>query len=700
MKRVVIAVIAFVAQTAGAQPSRDSVTVARALDAVRQFQSIWRNQWTAGLPERAKRMNKIQGPVPAHSAATDIRIDPRGGDLTCFFYGPNGAPDHGWGIAPKLRKINSEGNDRHWTCPNWLPPIDYYFSQAILGDEREWIDNALEPSSRPRVATERRALLQQLRLAVSAVPHDSVLVGQYIRMLVDNREFAGAENAAAHCGASPPWCFALKGYVLHKQGLIAESESAFLASIAAQAPAQRCGFTRIGALLQAEARKAYAKMTCAGQDSINQTVWWLADPLWSVDGNDRLTEQFSRKVMIALHAALGRDERYNWTTLGGGDALIETIERYGWMSFAYGYSSYGPSYARGPHSVAFPSVAPGAYGGTPKNLNEKLAARALGGFKTTYEYSIGRVHVVPPSSMVSDPFSITNEDWSINAPAGTSWDYTFNWWPEEHYAPVHPLIKLRDQQTAFLRRQDNALLAFSTALAKTDIDRKLGDSVPAAIAVSTGPGTIDVVQRRRVGAQDRLTFLAPLPTAQSIVSVEIPWSSRGERAARSRFAVKPPPPLSQLRAGDAAISDPIILSVPGGTSALPNLADSAIALMHGSTTLPAGSNEIGVYWETYGISAGDSVEVTVGVQRKGAGVVDRVTSVVGALSSSNSLVTASWFEPQPGVAVRNVPGAVPIQMRSIVLNISALPVGTYTLEISVKKRGLDALKSAREFTIR
>jgi hypothetical protein len=475
-------------------------------------------------------------------------------------------------------------------------------------------------------------------------------------------------------------------------GQIAEADDAFRKSLAAQEPAQRCSFAKIGALLQAETRKEYAKMSCVKQDSVNQTIWWLSDPLWTVDGNDRMTEQFSRKVTIALHAALGRDERYSWLPLGGGDALAEMIERYGWMSYAYAGGT--------PPPVMFPTVERGAYGGIPKNLEEKLAARKLGGFKTTYEYSIGRVHVVPPSSMVRDPFSITNDDWSLNAPAGNTWDITFNWWPEEHYTPVSPLIKLREQQTALLRRQDSAMIAYSTALANTDIERRLGDSVTGAIAVSTSPASVNVVQRKRLGAQDRLTFLAPLPSAPVLVSVEVPWTKPGERGARSRFAVKPPAPLSRMRAKEVAISEPAILAVPAGATALPNLADSVIAFMYGSTFLPTGTTDIGVYWETYGIGAGDTVEVTVGVQRKGtSGFVERVSSAVGG-SSASSLVSTSWMEPQPGHEVRNVPGAVPIQMRSIILNVGALPLGTYSLEISVKKRGADNLKTSREFTIR
>jgi hypothetical protein len=692
--RSAVTAIAFALQATNAQtsPGPDTVTVGRALAAVRTFQSLWRNQWTAGLPQQQRRLNRIQGPIPRFSLATNITVDPRAADLACSFYGPNAAPDHAWGVSPKERKIPSRTNDRVWMCPNWLPPDDYYLSQPLLPDERESIDNALEPAFRPLVVNERRALIRELSAAVSLVPSDSVLVGQYVRMLVDNREMEGALNAVKRCGASRGWCHALEGFVLHRMGRTAQSDAAFHASLASQSDVERCEFTRIGALLQLETRKVYEKLSCAGQDSVNQRVWWLADPLWTVDGNDRLTEQFARRVMIALHAALGRDERYNWTPMGGGDALAEMIERYGWMSYA---NSGGIT-----RSVMFPSVARGPYGGFPKHLEEKLAARQLGGFKTTYEYSLGRVHVVPPSSMVERPFDISNDDWSLNAPSGTSWDHTFNWWPEEHYAPVHPLIKLREQQTAFLRRQDNALLAFSTALANTDIERKLGDSVDAAIAVSDGPSSIDVVERKRLGAQDRLTFLSRLPDAPALVSVEVPWNSDGERGARSRFGIKPPPPLSRMRAGEVAISDPVILSVPAGATALPNLADSVISLMHGSTTLAPGANEIGVYWETYGVSPGDTVEVTVGIRREGAAsIVDRVTSAVG-VGSASSLVSASWTEPQPGHAVRNVAGAIPIQMRSVVLDIRAVPIGTYVLEVSVRRRGGATARSSREFTIR
>ena len=284
--------------------------------------------------------------------------------------------------------------------------------------------------------------------------------------------------------------------------------------------------------------------------------------------------------------------------------------------------------------------------------------------------------------MVNDPFSITNADWSMNAPGG-AWDFTFNWWPVEHYAPLHPLVKLVDQQTAFLRRQDSTLIAYATNLARTELARRLGDSVRGVIMASTGPRSIRRLDEKVVGAQSRLTFLSALSPGNSLVSVEVPWNEKGEQGARSRFGVKPPPPLSAMQRGEIAMSEPVILVLIPGAAALPNDADAAIALMNGSTTLAAGTSSLGVYWETYGIAAGDSVEISVALQPRGGGAP----------------VSSSWREPQPGRPVRNVAGAVPIQMRSLILDVGSIPVGAYALELSVR-RGAQVVRSSRELTIR
>jgi hypothetical protein len=629
--------------------------------------------------------------------------EPRVADRSCSFRSdslPMQVPDQAWGVTPDKRKIASAENDKQWVCPNWLPPDDYYLSMPRLPDERLGIDAALDPAFKPLVQRQRRILTAEFAEAVRVAPRENVLVGQLIRFLVDAGDLNRALTSARACVAERWWCQALSGYVHHRRGEIQEADVAFGESMKLVAPADRCRLTSIGMLLDPDARRAYLKSACAQRDSLNDVVWWLADPLWSVPGNDRRTEQFARRVMIDLHAATGRDERYNWTPLGGGDALAEMVARYGWMSYA---SVDTPA-----KSIRFPASKPPEYGfaqlyqpkpsGPP--LPDPIAdARALGGLQTTFEYSIGRVRVVPPWSMIADPFSVKNSDWSMNAPSGDL-DFTMGWWPQEHYVPLHPLIDIPDQQVAFLRRDTVILIGYATSLSQTDLTRRLGDSVRVVLLASAGPPDARILAERRVESPDRLTFLAPLPSGPSMVSVEIPWDDAGRRAARSRFGVKPLAPLSSMSAGSTAISDPVLLVVPANTTELPLLADSAIALMRGSTVLSRGTNAIGVYWETYGFDSSDSVDVTVSIQRRSEGLLERLGAAAGVTGDPNAQVTASWKEPQRGRPVRTVAGAVPIQMRSVVLNIATLPAGTYTLTVAVGKFGSEPVKGAREFIVR
>lgn len=625
---------------------------------------------------RRGRMDMLEPGTRIMGNAT-LRMSGRALDHRCSFSMDDAAiylPDHAWGVPVSKRAIASKVNDKHWVCPNWLPPDNYYISQARLPDEGVHIDNALEPVARNEIRNARRDLIRALSLAYAKVPTDSVLLGQYIRMLADNGQLAQAIVVLDNCRAGASWCLALRGFTSAKLRQVFDAEDAFLSMLDSLSAEDACRIASIGVLLDEEDRRNYERLSCTQQDSLNRTIWWLADPLWSVPGNDRFVEHFVRRVTIAMRSALGRDERYNWMPQAGGDALVELVERYGWAS----YADYNPQYAL----RVLPDLKT-IYSRPPGDSAERRIARALGGRRTTFEYSLGRVHVIPPMSMVNDPFSIANADWSMNAPGG-EWDHTFNWWPVEHYTPFHPLTKLVDQQTAFLRRQDTTLLAFATNLARTDLARRLRDSVSGVLMTSTAPRAIRRVGEKRLGAQDRLTFLSPLPSGPSVVSVEVPSLADGERGARSRFGVRPPAPLSAMVAGEAAISDPVILVVPPNVTVLPTQADSAIALMNGSTTLAAGTSSVGVYWETYGIAAGDSVEITLTLQARQGGPA----------------VTTSWREPQPGRAVRTLAGAVPIQMRSLILDVGAVPIGTYDLEISVRRPNGQMLRSTRELSVR
>ncbi len=765
------------AKPGAAVDPRDTVALfRRAGDAERSLLAQWYAAWRASETKRALNTDERLA-KGLRKPELLISVNPRQSDLSCALDDLTYVPDHAWGLEPKLRRIASI-NTPLGVCPNWLPPIDGYFGPPKVPDERLGIDGALDPELRQAIADVRRDVIALMDSAVVAMPGNTTVVGQLVRLLVDQGELPRAWKAVRECKALEYWCGALAGYVLAQRGEIRSADSAYATSAAWLREEDRCTWTDASALLDSAARDAYIAMPCPQRLAFDRRLWWLADPLWSVPGNDRRAEQATRQLTVIVHAATQRDERYNWTAPFGGDALEQAIKRYGWPTYAaYGRStaaglpamkeilnmsnrasnagsqaraaaakggaaggSSGGLFGGAPRPVigagawkpgpaglvdaqfGFPAGGPGVEGGRARNvtiesfwanivsnsggfisgplyLAETIATTPPPSIGSTLEYSLDRVHPVPAWNALQDPFNARPTDWTLNAPRDTV--EVRNWWPREHYAPAHAIVQFTDQQTALLRREGNSLLAFSTSLALTDLRRHAGDSVDANLLLSSSPDTISLVATRRRGATDRLVFFQPLPDRPSVVSVEIPWDSSGRAAGQSRFGVTPPVPLARLRKGQLAISDPVFLLAPPGARELPNDADAAIPLMLGSTTLAVGTSKVGVYWETYGFTDTDTVEISLRVQRQTPmTLLQRAGAVTGISENVNTPVTMSWKEPQAGRNTRFLAGAVPIQMRSLVLDISALRDGDYVLDIGASRPGQPGVHSQRAFVIR
>ena len=675
------------------------------IDSERQFFATWQRYWTASEVQRHSSYNHLRDTSITLPRSVEIS-NPRTRDLKCAFdYDMMMKPreiavpsDFEWGLDPGKREIGSKENSRHFVCPNWLPPPNYYLTGPNVPDERLDVDNALEPEYQARIEAARSSVIDEIRTALRRFPGDRFLVGQRVRLLLDQRDPVAALDAARECKAEASWCALLEGYAYHRLGDIEAAEGAYDRAFAAFTPRERCAWNDLNVLFDGSDRTDYSRLSCGQRDSANARIWWLADPLWSDPGNDRHVEQVTRQLTNVLHSATGRDERYNWTTTGGGDALAEMILRYGW-----------PSYTSGPGLLRFPLAPPPTWGVSllytprpkgPPIRTQDMIDREIGGVSTTYEYTLGRVHILPPMRMLDDPFAIKNTDWAMNAPAGDP-DRSMQWWPREHYAPLHPITRFTDQQIAHLRRQSTTLLAFSTNLSQTDLNRRPADSVGAEFVWSTGPDSMHVSAPKFLGALDRLVFLEEVPLTPSLVSVEVMWDSGGKAAGRSRFGVTPPPPLSAMAPGDVAMSEPVLLAATPDDAAIPSDAELAIPRMLGSTSIHAATNAIGVYWETYGFAATDSVDVTITIQPKSLmGLLRTLGAAAGIASNANAPITVTWSEPQRGHDTQTIAGAVPIQMRSVILNIAALPAGEFSLDVSVAKRSGPTVHSSRDFILK
>jgi hypothetical protein len=317
----------------------------------------------------------------------------------------------------------------------------------------------------------------------------------------------------------------------------------------------------------------------------------------------------------------------------------------------------------------------------------------------TLEYGRGpaRAHVVPSWRAVRDPFAAESGDWTLRPPADID---PAEWWPEEHYARRGaPLAQLPDGQTALLRRESVALFAMAAELPPATFRRPAGARVAASLFVTHHPDTVWQLVHEPATVGERLVLQGRLEPRPALVALELPGDAPDGVAARTRFGIAPPPPLSAMRPGEVAVSEPVLLVAPDGAGPLPDHPSEALPLMLGSTHL-RGLRRFGVYWESYGFAAGDTVDVEVRLERHdGPGALRRLTTALRMTDPQNGVIVVRWREPQPGRAARVLDGPVPILARSLVLDASRVPAGEYWLDVAVGRPGQTAARSRRSLTL-
>jgi hypothetical protein len=104
--------------------------------------------------------------------------------------------------------------------------------------------------------------------------------------------------------------------------------------------------------------------------------------------------------------------------------------------------------------------------------------------------------------------------------------------------------------------------------------------------------------------------------------------------------------------------------------------------MYGTTTL-TGARRVGIYWEAYGFAPTDTVETTVRVTREDRpGFFERLGSALHLGGGGGSAIGVRSREvPGGGRAIHRMEGEVPVQMRSLVLELSQLRRGRYRLTL-------------------
>ena len=186
-------------------------------------------------------------------------------------------------------------------CPSWYQGPE----RSPPWDERFGIDQAISPARLREVRIARAHVLFLLDSAVRRMPHNNWLIGQYVRLLVEQGRNDDAIGAAAKCQADAWWCTLLASYVASNARELTKTYNAITTAFRQMDETTRCNWSDTRELLPQQIRAVYEHLSCQSRDSVNTVLWWLADPLWSEPGNDREAEQVERRLLLTLRSAWG-----------------------------------------------------------------------------------------------------------------------------------------------------------------------------------------------------------------------------------------------------------------------------------------------------------------------------------------------------------------------------------------------------------
>jgi len=244
---------------------------------------------------------------------------------------------------------------------------------------------------------------------------------------------------------------------------------------------------------------------------------------------------------------------------------------------------------------------------------------------------------------------------------------------DEGFRPaVTPFLTI-PWQVARFRSGDSLGIAVAAEAGTSDI----ADALDAAAALVLTDGPRSVPLHLTAAAREPTTaFLARAPAARYVVSLEV-VTSKGVGWQRAM--------LASLRPVGAEISDLLLHEPREGDSPTGLLA--ATSAMLGSTTM-AEVRPLGLYWETYGAPAGETLAFDLSIERRAGGLVERLRRILPG-RADEARGRLSWTET----------AAAPTHVSSVNVDLGDLGGGDYTLVLSVRWNGQEPIERRREFRV-
>ena len=451
----------------------------------------------------------------------------------------------------------------------------------------------------------RMELLAELDSLQRLSPADGWILGQRVWYRGESGGWEGALGVARMCEADEAWwCFALRGLVLHALGRYGESLHEFDSSLALMAPDVARAWRVPERAVDRGVRGALEDAEEAGPDSLSAalaTLWTLADPLYLVEGNDRLTAHYARWTVSNLRDGSANPYGMRWS-----DDLEELTVRHGW---------------------------------------ELGWERTVGSLTVGREGALGHKHpegrdYMPAGRALRDPSSARAEDLAAGRRQ-----------PRSLYAPPYaPVLLPLETEVAVFPRGDHAMFVATPFLpedttfhSKHDHPRPWLDAGDQAdMADRIGLFALPLAGGEPIGStgtgSSEGVLVLDVPAGDYVLSVES-WAPRLRRAGRARMGIR----IGPAPADVATASDLLLLR---GADSPPGSLEEALPLVFLRPRIGPGE-PLAVAWEISGLGfRPETLQYALSVERTDRNVLRRVGEFFRLATPSRPLELA-WQEPAP-----------------------------------------------------
>ena len=516
-------------------------------------------------------------------------------------------------------------------------------------EEGDWYPT---PES-PQIRELRVDLLATLDSVQAGLPGDDWVLGQRVWYLSEGGQWDKALHAASECGGAQPWwCAALEGFALHGLQRIPEAESAFARALRQMEPGQALEWRLPRRAVDSESSGLLSDLGDIAEvapdsiDGVLGRMWRLADPLYLVDGNDRLTAHYARWTVSTL-----RERARNPFHIAWGRDMEELTIRHGWEI----------GWERSPR-------------GNFASLDNVIG----------HKHPEGR-DFMPSAGALREPGLASSEDLRPDRSR-----------PRSLYAPAYaPVMLPMNGQVAIFPRGPE-MVVVSAYFLPEDTTRhaehrhaipwlEAGDQAGQPQRAGLYLIPVDGGRPRNVRdiGSDSGVLSVTVPVGAYVVSVEA-FSPGLRRAGRERFGLA----RSNVPDDVAALSD-ILLLAPMSTP--PEQLEEAIlfALLK-TELLPGQSFAIG--WEVSGLGfRPESMRFTASVRRSDRNPLKRIGDFLGITNRPEPL-RVSWEEHGP-----DQPTHV---FRYLNLDLPRLDPGDYQITLTLETSGRSTSTTTRSFKVR